>query len=294
MSRIRLGLTLAAVAAASVALSTGCRTPRRTVRVGSEAATVNITMTGLQPGDENNTTWLYELSGCVGEMNGVLGAGNVVSFTSAGIKKGLTGCQLEVRTLEKPPGIKFFDDPADRHNFYWARDFAITSDATGALVATVPLQQLYVVDLSDATQTFKLHLPVTFALPEARKPLTAALQCEPELVNPSLYPEANPTSGEFEFTFPLQARTEFTCTAVEVRVGGTADTYAASFSGAGFTFVAEPDHPVQAPALALQLTSAPDDDQGGVQVEVTNPQDCNADGKVFDRTTRTCKTVPAQ
>ena len=66
-------------------LVTDCKSPKRGLRVGNDAATVNVRMANLAASDQNRSGWIYELSDCISTQNGTLGADNIVSFTAIGL-----------------------------------------------------------------------------------------------------------------------------------------------------------------------------------------------------------------
>ncbi len=287
--RARVALILLVLVAVT---AQGCRTPRRSVRVGGDAATLKVQMGGLDQAALGRTDWLYELSGCVPVLNGALEGSDLVVFKAMGLKKGLAGCQLRVRLLNSTPGISFAAG-TEPNVLFWARELIISQDAGGHLVAKAPLQKLFTIAPSaQAKKNFTLKVPVKFKLPEAGTPMTAALTCTPLIANIGLYPDGNPVEGEFTFAVAIDQETPFKCTEMQVGIAGTKRRYSATFEGGSVDIQAVPDQTVTTAALELELQEGPDGDGGGVQVEVES-KDCNSDGKIFDTATKECVDKPA-
>lgn len=285
-----LPLTRAALltmtAAATVLASTACRTPRRSVRVGGDTATVKVRLANLDAADSGKGNWIYELSGerCISPLNGTLveGEKDIVAFSSIGLKKGLE-CQVKVKTLSPSPTIAFAAN-SEPNVLYWARTVIIRTSATGGLETTAGLQKLFTIRPVEegGAKTFSLAIPVKFPAPEVEGPITARIFCTPQLADESLYPADKPVEGVLQFTANLAYDTKYSCTHVLVSAGGQLHKYKGTIVDGAFTAI--PDQVVTLKQVTLELqdngTTSGDD---SVKVEVgTTVQDCTAAGKVFD------------
>ena len=125
--------------AASLQLS--CRNPQRHLQPGAGVGTVVVQLDNLDLADRNQAGYIYQLGGCLPNITGVLNAG-VVSFSSEGIRNGLPGCTLQIKTTQPLSGAKFATG-ADQTVLYSAQlpDFYI--DVNGAIAAIAPLTKLY-------------------------------------------------------------------------------------------------------------------------------------------------------
>jgi hypothetical protein len=270
-----------------------CRSPRRGVRVGSDAARLDVTMTGLAAEDSNNSSWVYELSGCMSPLNGVLGSDNKVAFTAIGLKAGLENCQFKVRASQLSPTMKPIEE-AESGVLYFARDLTISQDAAGQLIASAPLQKLFEnVVPSDARKKFTLNIPVKFSSAETEDPVTAALRCTPEIPNVGTYTRKNATTGEISFSLPIESAIEYSCSDLYVSVAGKLHKFRGSFIGTSGKFTAAADQTGTLASVDMILqdngTTTPPTDQGSVSVD-TKAAECNTEGKVFDVATGECKT----
>lgn len=280
-SRTQLA-TLMLVAVTALA-AFGCRSPRRGVRVGSDTATLKVTMAGLAPSDSNRAEWIYELSGCIAALTGNLTGPATAEFTAIGLKKGMTGCQLRVRSVETSlQGLKFEGDPGV---YYWVKDMTISQEADGTLSSIANLQRLYGVSGTSAA-LFTLNVPVKFAAAESGKVVTGAIQCSPEILTVGAYEKASDTEGTFAFKSEIPAEASYQCTAFEVRVDGAPDArHKGTFAGTSGDFTAKPGESVKTDVLALTVVEKP----AGSGVDVTTTGEaCNEDGMKYDAETRKC------
>lgn len=153
---VRSRLLVNAVVLMTVASAiSSCRSPRRGVRVGSEAAQMEVSMVGIAPEDAGKTNWIYELSGCLPPMNGELGLNNTVSFTAIGLKAGLENCQLRVKSTQPSPSVKFIEG-SEPNVLYWSRSMIISQNAAGKLIASASLQKLFETIIPD-TENVKVE-----------------------------------------------------------------------------------------------------------------------------------------
>jgi len=268
-------LTLAAVGLAMVATA-GCRTPRRNVRVGGDAATAKITLLGFETGAIKKEDLIYELSGCISALNGSYGAGDVVSFSAVGLKKGLTDCQIRVRSVGSLPGIRFFEG-TEPNVLYWKKGITIYQSATGGLEAEVSMDKLFGPAEPPPAAGFTLKVPVKFAAPETEPAVTAELACTPEKI---VIPFAGNPPVEAVFTIVLNASaTPITCTEIVVKANGKKG-YRGKIMDGPFTPEAGKEVALKQIALELLPTIDPPVDENGVRVE-TQQGECKA-GEVFD------------
>lgn len=273
---------------ACTALSVGaCRNSRRGVRVGGDVATLIVKMENLVSTDANRPEWIYELSGCVAAMNGELTAISTATFKGVGLKQGLTGCQLRVRTLETITGITFAAN-SEANVLYFARDFELTQNVDGALTSTPKLQKLYAVT-SSTQPPFTLKVPVQFPAAETGSPISARVKCTPELLDSPLFERATDATGEFTYRTIIAAEAQYSCSDMEVFVGGVL-RHTGTLDSTG-KFAARPSESVKTNAVVLKAEVK--EPQGGETVDVTTtPESCNEDGKVFNTETKKCEDAP--
>jgi hypothetical protein len=282
-----LGLA-ALTLAVPVALS-GCRTPRRAVRVGAETSTLKVAMTNLASTDTNRSDFIYEISGCISPLNGNLSAPTEASFTAVGLKLGLAGCQLKVKSLAAIPGVAFAAN-SEPGVLYWTRELSLSQDASGALSAVADLQKLYTVT-STSSALFTLAVPVTFSEPEKGQVVTAGIKCSPEILTTGLFERTSDTAGTFTFKTELAAEAAYVCTELSARIDGAVEArHTGTFAADTGTFTAKPGETFQTGPLALTKVAVTPPSTG-VDVS-TKGENCNEDGKVYDPETRTCETAP--
>lgn len=282
--------------------ASACRSSKKGVRVGSEAATLKLQMANLDEKDQGKAGWIYELSGCTSALNGELGENNVVTFSAVGLKQGLTGCQFRVKVVSAPAGIVFAAD-AEQNVLYWTRELELTQDASGQLSAVAGLQRLYqVVPSYDAKQSFTLKVPVTFPAAESAAPITGEIKCNPQIANIGLYTATNATSGVLTFPVAIDTETPFECTQLFVSVGGAsgkagnAGKYVAALSGDAAKFKGIPSETTTTSPVALTLAfpDAGSDTKTGTgtgaatDVDVTTKAGNCAEGEVYDTAKHAC------
>lgn len=260
-----------------------CRNARRPVRVGNDAATLTVTLSNLAPEDENRPEWLYELSGCIAPVTGNLTAPKTVTFSAVGLKVGLTGCQLRIRTLKDTPGMTFEGEP---NVFYFVKDMSTEQDVDGQLRAQATVTRLYG-STGTAAELFVLRVPVTFAAADKSALLVGQIACTPAITAPGSFERASDTAGELVFSTEIAVEAPYQCTTLDMRDGSNAPLHTGTFLGDSGKFTARPGatHTV-APSLALVKARG-----AGVEVN-TKGEDCNVDGKIYDAVTRTCVTAP--
>lgn len=282
---MKQALTFAALAALTVTSMSSCRSARRAVRVGGDAATLKVKMTGLSPGDTNRPEWLYELSGCIAALTGNLTADSTASFSAIGLKQGLTGCQLRVRSVGSPAGMKF---EAEQGVLYFVKDMAVSQDADGSLSSIANLQRLYGISGTSAA-IFTLKVPVVFAAAENGSVVTGGIQCSPEILGAGSFERASDVVGEFVFKTEIAAEGAYQCTSLEVRVDGAPDAkHKGSFVGEAGNFNAKPGDTYKTGSLTLTKLQ-PSKDPGTVGVDVNTKADsCTEVGTVYDPTTHKC------
>lgn len=285
---------LMTVLVAATALTASCRSERKGVRVGAEAATLKVEMFGLSTADQDKTNWVYELSGCLGAINGDLGEANWVTFKGLGLKQGLTGCQLKLRTLTPNAGDLWTFVGAEPV-FYFGREVdPLSFDETGALKSQVQLVKTYEPKQAPGTkQYFTLKVPVVFPAAEARKPITAHLTCVPPLDTLGIYPTDNPATGAFTFGVELASEKAYNCASLTVDADGTANQYQGVLSGTSGQFTAGPDQALTLKPVTLTkvVKDSSDNNGGSIDVDV-KPEDCTQAGKQYNTVTRQCEDKP--
>ena len=131
--------------AVACALVAGCRTLPRPLEIGDPTATLKVTMTQFDGAGFDPGTLLYELSGCVPTVSGLRdGSSPVVSFSAPGIKSGLKGCSFRVKVGGQPPPQVTFVTSDAPGIIYRAVPLIISNDLDGGLIATAPLERLFV------------------------------------------------------------------------------------------------------------------------------------------------------
>jgi hypothetical protein len=293
---------LLVVVVATTLVGEGCRSPRRGVRVGATAAELKVTMEGLAPEDTGKSAWIYELSGCLPELNGTLSGDepNVVSFKAPGIKRDLKGCQLRVKVAEAPSDVRYVAG-SEPGVLYWARDLNIKNDAAGALVAAAPLQKMFDRITGDTRGSFTLKVKVKFPAARDKGAVTGSLQCEPAVVGVGSY-EGGDEEGELRFLIGADAAQAFSCPDLYLNVDGRLQAYRGEL-GDSAKFTATPGAeasvgPVsltkQEPGNVTPVKPEPDPGAGpgtqpppssggseSIQVNTTATDKCN-DSEVFD------------
>jgi len=252
---ITLGLSLGAIFTTAFA---GCRAPTKALRVGSDAATLSVTLANLEPADQGKSGLIYELSGCIPAITGAPSAGNTVTFTAIGLKAALPGCSLKVKTLQASAGIVFAAG-SNPNVLYLTNSLTISETPEGNLTATAALQKLYAPAAPvDATQSFTLVVPITFPGDVPPAPITGTLTCDPVIYNLGLYASSAGSGGQFSFTLPLTAETDFSCTSMAVAANGQVSQYTGNFSADVGKFHATPGQTLQlSTALSLTQVAAP-------------------------------------
>lgn len=272
---------------------TGCRSPRRGVRVGSDSAKLDITMSGLASEDAGKGNWTYELSGCLPPINGELGEGNVVSFTSVGLKPGLENCQFRVKTAQPSASVKFVEG-SEPNVLYWSRALTISQSASGQLISEASLQKLFeVVTPGDARKTFSLKIPVKFSKAESETLVTAAIKCTPDTANIGTFSRIDDLNGEIAFTLPIEADVAYSCSDLYLNVNGITHKFKGSFGGETGKFTGSADKIIALQPLDVIFQSpgtTPDPTKDNVSVSTKKGEECNVEGKTFDVATGECKT----
>ncbi len=318
--------SLAAVLAASSAVS--CRKERRAVGIGGQPAKLLVSLRDLAATDTGKTDWIYELSGCVEPVNGDLGPDNVVTFSALGLKKGLTNCNVQVRTTQPIPNVNYQTGAAP-NLLYLANNVLISQEASGQLRAVAALQRVY----NGATPTdksFTLNVPVVFPAGTGNvgATVTAALQCVPPVVNSGSFAAGPDSGGTFTFVVGLTASTTFTCKELVVGVDGVMPRFKGAFPASDGEFAGAPEKTVVAKALSLvpaqtatanppvvpapPIVGAPTGGTGSTTpsaVDVQGTQSecigsdryydvatracvCRGEKKTFNETTKACDAVP--
>jgi hypothetical protein len=286
--------TLVALALVAVigAGASGCRKGRRGLRVGADAPTLKVSLLNLEAADEGKPEYIYELSGCVDTVTGKLDPdhADVVRFTALGLKPGLTGCQIKIKSLAPAAGITFATD-SEPGTLYWARDLLLARDVEASLTAVAPLQKLYTVGVP-ALHAFSLKVPVRFPAPETGKVVTAWLDCDPGVSAVAALVRKSDLEAEFNFKIDVQIATDIACRTVQVFADG-ALSYVGAFDGdhGKFTATAQTAQTLAPVTLTVVPVGTQPGTDGGVAVE-TKADNCNQDGKVFDIGTGECKAAP--
>jgi hypothetical protein len=267
-----------------------CRSERRGVRVGSEAAQLEVSLIGLAPEDAGKTNWIYELSGCLPPMNGELGKTNTVSFTAIGLKAGLENCQMRIKSTQPSPSIKFIEG-SEPNVLYWSRSMIISQNAAGKLIADASLQKLFEnVIPADARKTFALSIPVSFAKPENESVITATLKCSPEIANIGRFNRVDATTGTIDFVLPIEVDIVYACSELYINVNGIALKYKGEFVGDAGKFTGSADKSVKLQSLNVILQGQEPIKPDTEKVKVgTTAAECNSEGKTFDVATGVCK-----
>jgi len=270
---------------------TSCRSARRGVRVGSEAAQLEVNLVGMAPSDAGNANWIYELSGCLPPMNGELATDNKVLFSAIGLKAGLENCQIRVKSLQPSPSIKFIEE-SEPNVLYWSRSMVISQNAAGKLIADASLQKLFEnIIPTDARKTFSLSIPITFSKAEDETVITATLTCTPEIVNIGRFTRTDATKGTIEFVLPIESDVDYMCSELFVNVGGVPMKYKGEFVGnAGkFTGTADKKIILQSVPVILQSQDPINPDSDKVKVDTISAGECNSENKIYDVATGECK-----
>jgi hypothetical protein len=287
--RSRLLVTAVVLMTVTSAISS-CRSARRGVRVGAEAAQMEVTMVGIATEDAGKTSWIYELSGCLPPINGQLGANNTVSFTAIGLKAGLENCQMRIKSTQPSSAIKFVEG-SEPNVLYWSRNMIISQNAAGKLIADASLQKLFEnIIPSDARKTFGLSIPIAFSKAETEAVVTATLKCTPEIANIGRFTRIDATRGTVDFTLPIEVDIAYTCSELYINAGGVPLKYKGEFVGDAGKFTGSADKPVKLQSINViaqnQVPTKPDGDKVKVG---TTAAECNSDGKEFDVATGICK-----
>ncbi len=270
-----------------------CRSARRGVRVGSEAAQLEVSLVGMAAEDAGKTNWIYELSGCLPPMNGELSPTNTVMFTAIGLKAGLENCQMRVKSTQPSPSIKFIEG-SEPNVLYWSRSMIISQNAAGKLIADASLQKLFEnIVPADARKTFTLSIPVSFSKAENESVITATLKCSPDIANIGTFTRVDATKGNIDFKLPIEADIAYSCSELFIHVSGDPLKYKGEFVGDAGKFTGSADKSVKLQSLNVILQGQepikPDPAVEKVKVGTTNAGECNKEGKVFNVATGECK-----
>lgn len=281
---------------------TGCRSPRKGLRVGADAAELKVTMEGLAPEETGKSAWIYEISGCLPTLNGTLSESNpqVVIFKAPGIKRELKGCQFRVKVAELPPDVRPVSG-AEPGVLFWASDLIIRNDISGALVANAALQKMFDRVKTDAQGIFTLKIKVAFPSGNIASSITGALQCDPSVVSVGSY-AGDSQRGELEFLISTDTEKTFSCSNLYINADGKLQVYTANLSADGqftvtpggkgvvgpITLIKQeseavsptppPSTPVTPPGTDPATSAAAPD---GIQVKTLGTETCR-DNEVFD------------
>src|SRR5690606_37277322 len=159
-------------------------------------------------------SWVYVLSSCVPDTDGKYAGGDTVEFRSSGIKNGLSGCQVRVKTLSSTAG-ETLDMPFEDRVLYWKKELTVTQEVDGTFVIKSDLARTYQPRLAPGVSTFKLVVDVKLPEGESGDGLRARLTCDPKIFE----------FGEFKtswFTFHvrfLPEQTSYACSHIDVFKG---------------------------------------------------------------------------
>ena len=279
---MKIAIYYGTVAVVLASASTSCRAPRRAVRVGGDAATLKVFMTGLSEGETNRADWIYELSGCIAPLTGTLTSPSIAAFSAVGLKSGLAGCQLRIKTTETSPGVKFIGEPSV---LFFVKDMTTTQDIDGSLKSDAALTRLHVPSGTSAA-LFYLRVPAKFAAAEAGPLLVGRIACSPSITSPGAFERSAEDAGEFIFQTELAAPSAYVCTSLEVSDGAVTPLHAGSFAGDSGKFTAKPGETYKTDVMSLAKTVST-----GVDV-TTIGAECNVDGKIYNPETRKCEIQP--
>ena len=146
---------------------TACLNPQRKLPPAAAVGTVLVQLDNLSSTDRDQAGYLYVLGDCLPNVTGVLNAG-VVSFTADGIRNGLSGCSMQIKTTQPISGAKFAAG-ADQTVLYSGQLSTFYLDLNGAIAAVAPLNKLY--SFGDAPQN-KTTSPATPPAPDRAVTIT--------------------------------------------------------------------------------------------------------------------------
>lgn len=268
-------------------LAAGCRTPRRAVTTEGLPAKLTVRLAGLDETDRSKTDWIYELSGCTNTLNGKLEEDDQVVFTTVGLKRGLTSCEVRVRIINPAPSYTFAGPESGV--LYLATGVEISQDADGALAAAAELQKLYGVTVSQDTR-FVLKIPLVFPNAESGRLMSGLLdQCDPSFTASSVFEKTSDRGGTLSFTASVPTLVAVQCKTLRLDVDGIAQKYLGATTDP-FKFTAKPGGEAELPSVTLALAAKDKASGKGVQVKTTPaPKQCNPTKEIYDIGTRTCK-----
>ena len=287
--------------------ATGCRSPRKGLRVGASTAELKVTMEGLAPEDTGKTAWIYELSGCMSALNGTLSDGNapVIQFKAPGLKRDLKGCQLRVKVAEPAPDIRPVAG-AEPGVLYWASDLLIRNDVSGSLVANAPMQKMFDRTKGDTRWSFSLKIKIKFPDINQARSLTGALQCTPGVVGIGSF-QGDRDGGELLFLIGATSEQAYECSDLFINADGKLQVYTAALAANGKFTVTPGGETLLGPLTLTQqqagsgtpnstasdtatetnpITAASPAD--GIQVKTTGTEKCR-DNEIFDTEKFVCQ-----
>jgi hypothetical protein len=248
---------------------------------------VTVTLSGLDQADGGKKDWIYELSGCITPLNGNLDDDNKVVFSTIGLKRGLSDCELRIKVVSPSTGISFAGP--EEGVLYIAKEITIAQDYDGSLAAEADLQKLYGVTVSKESR-FVLKIPVVFPRDEASDLVSGVLDgCEPSFPSSSTYQKTNERSGTLELLASVPTKVAVQCKTLRIDVNGVALKYTSSPTDS-LKFTATPGSNAELPSITLVATSKPGSDGKGVSVKTTPAaKQCDPAKEIFDTATRSCK-----
>lgn len=265
----------------------GCRTPRRAVATEGLPTKVTVTLSGLDQADGGKKDWIYELSGCITPLNGNLEDDDKVVFSTIGLKRGLSDCEMRIKVASPASGISFAGP--EEGVLYLAKEITIAQDYDGSLAAEADLQKLYGVTVSKETR-FAVKIPVVFPSDEASDLVSGVLDgCVPNFPSSSTYEKTSERTGTIELLASVPTKVAVQCKTLRIDVDGVALKYTSGPTDSP-KFTASPGSFAELPAITVVAAAKPTNDKKGVSVK-TSPaaKQCDPAKEIFDTATRSCK-----
>jgi hypothetical protein len=281
-----LKLGLIGMVLVSVGLEFGCRSRKRSEKVGSAALKVLITLKNIEDvAKDKIADFNYRIRCSGGDWSpGTLTSADAqeVEFFVKGVQLGDT-CGVQVLHPNPPTEYNFTEETGVM--FGTPDNIEISSRVEGQLWAEALLSKYYT--LKSANLSGAVRVPVVFKDVKDGDfdGLIAELKCSPEFEVLALgLQNLNKSTkrGEFVFESGLTPGVEFTCTRIQVRK----EKMVTYFGDMSAKLVKPTQGAFEVNAVELNIV-----DVNNVQgvVIVTTPGDACKDNEVFDIKTRTCK-----